>query len=157
MTGIGTGAVGSVAPAQMMSIENRLALHPAIEKTAAEAVAKAAVEQVELAKYFSPRVSFDQQAGIFIVEFRNNQTGEVELQIPPDRVVREYQRIQQSRDSDAALQGSADRTATADPGGTDGVAAPRPDTGDGDDPASAPRSSGSTPNASPNAESKLLV
>ncbi len=111
MTGIASSVACSTCTTSLPA-ENRVGLSAAAEKSAVDAVAKEASSQIEAAKYFSPRVTFDQKAGIFVVQFRNNDTGEVELQIPPDRVIREYQRIQRQRDEEAALTG-ADRS-TAD-------------------------------------------
>lgn len=109
MTGIGTGVSCSTCATLPSAVDSRATLSTSAERSGADAVAKAASSQIEVAKYFSPRVSYDQQAGIFVVQFRNNQTGEVELQIPPDRVIREYQRIQQQRSEEAAAQGNVDR------------------------------------------------
>lgn len=118
MTGIGTGVACSTCATPPSAVDSRVTLSSAAESSGAAAVAKVASTQVDAARYFSPRVTYDQQAGIFVVQFRNSQTGAVELQIPPDRVIREYLRIQRQRDEEAASLTGTDRGtgATAAPG-----------------------------------------
>lgn len=40
--------------------------------------------------YLSPIINLD-QSGLYLLQFRDAQSGEVRAQIPPERVVREYQ------------------------------------------------------------------
>lgn len=100
---------------------------PAINPAAArvESAPSEAPRSVQL-PYISPVLSYDSDAAIAVLQFRNSESGDVETQYPSERVVREYQL--RGRDKmGAALDTAQDRATASSPGDTDATgSAPAP-------------------------------
>ena len=63
--------------------------------------------------YMSPIINLDESAGLYLLQYRDSQTGEVRVQVPPERVVREYQEKILAKDTRMVDAAPADDSAPA--------------------------------------------
>lgn len=111
-------AIGAIAelPARPVSLPTE-----AVSQQSSPAAREQDISSPKL--YLSPIINLD-QSGLFLLQFRDAQSGEVRAQIPPERVVREYQ--EHVLESEPRVAGQPAKAKAEDDGESEEADAPAP-------------------------------
>jgi len=88
-----------------------------VRASASVAPNETASKLVERPKFVSPKGNIDPQSGVYVVQFRNASTGNVDFQYPNKKVVAEYSRSDKLAPAPSS-EGSTRPTAASSPAAT---------------------------------------